>query len=101
MREYAEVHLPQLEIAAAIGIDVKTLRKHFSDELAAGPAIAKFEVLRNLYRKAKSSDPRNNNVAIFYAKARCGWKEADRHEIVGPSGGPVPVQLYLPKKEDA
>ena len=29
------------------------------------------------------------SAAIFWLKARAGWREKDIHEITGPSGGPV------------
>lgn len=67
--------IPQDEIAQHIGIDPKTLRKYFSEELAAGALQADIAVIRNLHRLASKSD--NPAAGIFWAKTRRGWREKD------------------------
>ena len=44
--------IPEAEIAGVIGIDAKTLRKHYSHELDHGHTKANARVAENLYRKA-------------------------------------------------
>ena len=61
------------EIALYLGIDAKTLRKHYRDVLDKGTIKANVAVARALHKNATES----NNVAaqIFWMKTRGGWKE--------------------------
>lgn len=60
-------------IAALIGIDPKTLRKHFRTELDVGAAKADAAVANSLFENAT----KHNNVAaqIWWSKARMGWTD--------------------------
>lgn len=60
-------------IAALIGIDPKTLRKHFRAELDAGAAKADAAVAKSLFENATKF----NNVAaqIWWTKSRMGWTD--------------------------
>ena len=44
--------IPEADIATVIGIDPKTLRKHYRKELDTGHIKANTKVAENLYRKA-------------------------------------------------
>ena len=46
--------IPQDEIAAAIGVTGKTLRKHYAAELAQGLANARLRVHRTMFEMAVS-----------------------------------------------
>jgi len=72
------------EIAMYIGIDPKTLRKHYRAELDTGHIKANAAVARSLYKQATEG---NTAAAIFWMKARAGWRE--RIAITGESGGPI------------
>jgi len=100
----------QCEIAAVLGIDPKTLRKHFRDELDTARTRANGRVADCLYLRAtdmrsakQGGDPRGQvTAAIWWTKAQMGWSERSRTEITGADGGPVQVQrtpmVFLPAK---
>lgn len=67
--------VPQEGIAKAIGIDIKTLCKHYSDELLSGVTKANSAVAQSLYQKALGNDAGAVTAAIFWAKTRMGWKD--------------------------
>lgn len=70
--------IPQPDIAAQIGIDAKTLRKHFREELDRGMTEANMRVAQSLFNMATTGS--NVAAAIFWMKARAGWRE--KHEVV-------------------
>jgi hypothetical protein len=87
----------QSSIASVIGIDPKTLRKHYRDELDHGHVKANAKVAENLFRKATGEGREAVTAAIFWLKARAGWKETALHEVSGRNGGPIetaPVDNY-------
>lgn len=61
--------LPQDQIGALLGIDDKTLRKHYPDELALGRAMASAAVGESLFRRATSGE--DTTAAIWWSKCRC------------------------------
>jgi hypothetical protein len=64
--------IPEPDIARVVGIDPKTLRKHYRDELDLGSTKANAQVAGFLFNSA-----RNGNVTaqIFWLKTRARWKE--------------------------
>jgi hypothetical protein len=78
--------LPETGIADMIGIDPKTLRKHYRHELRIGHTKANSAVAQSLFRKATGEGPQSVTAAIFWAKTRMGWKETIVNEH---SGDPV------------
>lgn len=70
--------IPQADIATLLDIDDKTLRKHFRRELDRGSIEATVKVAQTLFQMATSGQ--NTAAAIFWMKARAGWRE--KHEIV-------------------
>ena len=67
--------IPQERIARVIGIDPKTLRKHFADELAIGAARLEAQLAQNLLRIAQGQDRQALIATIFALKSRFGWVE--------------------------
>ena len=65
--------IPQPDIAAHFGIDAKTLRKHFREELDRGMTEANLKVAQSLFNMATTGG--NVAAAIFWMKARAGWRE--------------------------
>ena len=92
--------MPEAEIAGVIGIDAKTLRKHYRHELDHGHIKANARVAENLYRKATGEGREAVTAAIFWLKTRAGWKETTLHEIGGEAatyrGGRTPALVNLP-----
>ena len=73
--------IPAEDIARVVGIDPKTLRKHYRDELDLGETKANAQVAGFLFNAA-----RNGNVTaqIFWLKTRARWKETpSEHHHVG------------------
>ena len=77
VRAMAGFGVPQEGIATLLEIDPKTLRRHFRAELDRGAVEATAKVAQSLFQMATQG--RNVAAAIFWMKARAGWRE--RHEV--------------------
>ena len=55
-----------------VGIDAKTLRKHYRDELDLGETKANAQIAGFLFNAAKSG---NVTAQIFWLKTRARWRE--------------------------
>jgi hypothetical protein len=73
--------VPQDGIAIHIGVDPKTLRKHFRDELDRGSDEATAKVAQTLFHLATVE--KNVASVIFWMKARAGWREKQQIELSG------------------
>ena len=87
--EMVSFGIPQPNIASVVGVDAKTLRKYFSDEIENGTTRAITKVARSLFRTACGTGPGAITAAIFFLKTRAGWKETAVHEHGGIGGGPI------------
>ena len=78
--------VPEKDIARVLGIDPKTLRKHYRDELDTGSIKANSRIAESLYRKAMGDGPQSVTAAIFWLKTRAGWKETmvQEHTVISP-----------------
>lgn len=79
---HAMVGTPQEDIAKVIGVDPKTLRKYYRDELDLALAKANATIGGSLFNKAKNGD---TSAQIFWLKTRAGFKEGSNIDIT--SGG--------------
>ena len=77
------VGIPEESIARCIqgGIDPKTLRKYYSEEIATSAIKANTKVAGSLYNKAIAGD---TTSAIWWTKTRMGWKETTNLNV-GPT----------------
>ena len=80
--------MPQERIARVIGIEAKTLRKHFAEELEIGSAKLEAQLAQDLLRIAQGQDRQALIATIFALKSRFGRVEA----------GPEPKDPPLGKK---
>jgi hypothetical protein len=64
--------IPEQDIARVVGIDPKTLRKHYRDELDLGETKANAQVAGYLFNAAKNG---NVTAQIFWLKTRAKWRE--------------------------
>lgn len=80
--------VPEPEISGMLGIDPKTLRKHYRQELDHGHTKANVKVAENLFRKATGDGRESVTAAIFWLKARANWKERSVSELSGIDGKP-------------
>jgi hypothetical protein len=85
--------IPEQNIARVVGIDAKTLRKHYRDELDTGQTKATAKVAESLFRKATSEGPQSVTAAIFWLKTRGGWKETSTVELGGGGGPAIKVEI--------
>ena len=75
--------VPETGIARVVGIDAKTLRKHYREELDTGQIKATAKVAESLFRKATTDGSQSVTAAIFWLKTREGWREAPQAHEVG------------------
>jgi AraC-like DNA-binding protein len=82
--------LTQPQIAAQLGMDEKTLRKHFREELDSGKFKIDMVAGGAIVASIKSKDERVRlDAAKYYTARRMGWKETTTQETVGKDGGPI------------
>jgi hypothetical protein len=92
--------VPEADIAGVVGIDPKTLRKHYRSELDHGHVKANAKVAENLYRKATGEGREAVIAAIFWLKTRAGWRETSVHEIAGPNQRPIEIDISVARARD-
>jgi DNA-binding XRE family transcriptional regulator len=80
---------PQAQIAERIGVDAKTLRRAYREELNSGKITASAMVAQSLFRKATGTGPQSVTAAIFWLKTQAGWKETQVNEHTGADGAPL------------
>src|SRR3954465_15383547 len=64
--------IPEDDVSRVIGIDPKSVRKHYREELDLGATKADAQVAGFLFAAAKSG---NVTAQIFWLKTRACWKE--------------------------
>ncbi len=74
---------PEDELSEIVKIPIRTLTKHFRDELRLGHAKANAKVAARLYKKALDGD---NACMIFWLKTRAGWRETNNVNHFGTVG---------------
>jgi hypothetical protein len=79
-------------IAKALGIDSKTLRKYFREELDLGLAKANAAIGGALFNKAKGGD---TTAMIFWLKTRARWRETNHHDHTSSDGSMSPREITI------
>lgn len=94
--------VPAEDIGRVLGIDAKTLRKYYREELDTGRVKANSKVAEALYRKATSDGPQSVAAAIFWLKTQAGWRETTHLEHTGKDGAPLqpPVIQFVHDGQD-
>ncbi len=82
--------IPETDIASAIGIDPKTLRKWYRDELDVGHINANAQVAGFLFNAAKNG---NVTACIFWLKVRAGWSEYSPAPVPGKKAAALAAAL--------
>ena len=92
-REFSAAGLTQEQVAALMGVDPKTLRRYYWDEIHEGKAQAVLDVGKNILTMAKSETHKSAfQAAQFYLQSQAGWTKQDGLTLTGPDGGPVQVE---------
>jgi hypothetical protein len=79
------------DIATIMEMTPKTLRKHFRSELDKGAIEANSKVVQSLFEMATTG--KNPTAAIFWTKARCGWRERPRDAEESPGTSQIIVRV--------
>jgi len=87
---HATIGTQQHLIADILGVDAKTLRKHYREELDQSMAQANAQIGGALFNKAKNGD---TAAMIFWMKTRAGWRETQNLEHTGPGGAPLSIRV--------
>ena len=98
---HAMVGTRQEAIASIIGIDPKTLRKYYRDELDQSKSKANATIGGALFNKAKSGD---TTAMIFWMKTQAGWKETNVNEHTSPDGSmsmPTRIEIVAPQIDNS
>lgn len=77
------------DIGKVLGVSGRTVERKFKNELATGHIKANARVAKSLFDQAVTG---NMTAAIFWLKARAGWRDVQRTEVVGDNGGPIQVE---------
>lgn len=83
--------VPEADIARVLGIDPKTLRKHYRDELDTGSIKANSRIAESLYKKAMGDGPQSVTACIFWLKTRAQWKE---NPVEEPNASDYPTVIF-------
>lgn len=80
-RTLSGLGVPQDDIAILIGVTKPTLHKYYRDDLDRGLAEANAKVASSLFQQATSGV---TSAAIFWMKARAGWREKHPEDEAPP-----------------
>ena len=90
---------PQMQIAPMVGISDETLRKYYRRELDLGLIKANAKVAEALFRQA--TEEGNTAAAIWWTKARMGWRERSGAEHSGSLSLSIPERLDIAVRKAA
>ena len=88
--------VPQEDICVVLDVTEPTLRKYYRREIDLGFAQANAKVGESLFKQATSG---NTAAAIFWMKARAGWREKQEHEMIH-KGEVSMIVTGVPRPED-
>ncbi len=74
------------------GIDLKTLRKAFREELDDAKPVANAMVAQSLFKKATSNGAQSVAAAIFWLKTQAGWREPNPSDSYSAEDAAVAAQ---------
>lgn len=81
IRTLAGIGVPQRMMAVQIGIDTKTLAKHYDDDIRIGESKATSQIAKRLYDIAMSDSKEALTACIFWLKCRARWSTLDGPEV--------------------
>jgi hypothetical protein len=78
VKTMAAMGITEIDIGKVIGVSAPTLRKYFAVDLDTGHIEANAKVAQSLFRQATNPEKPNVTAAIFWLKARAGWRDGSR-----------------------
>jgi len=98
---HTTVGTTQAVISQILGIDLKTLRKYYREELDVSKAKANATIGGALFNKAKGGD---TTAMIFWMKTQAGWREKSDINHVSEDGSmtpkPTKIEFVSPQVTD-
>ncbi len=86
--------IPQDEIAKLVGIDPKTLRLHYAEQIELGAIKATAKVAQNLFNMATKPNREGLQAAIFWLRVRAHWSEyTPRPPVAEPLGKKATAEM--------
>ena len=92
LMKLASLGLTTSEIAAVLGVHVRTLENNFAAEMAEGKEMCKASVRRKQFELAMAGNP---TMLIWLGKQILGQKERYEQLVSGPDGGAIPISIEL------
>ncbi len=89
---HATIGTTQETIASILGIDPKTLRLHYREELDHASAQANATIGGALFNKAKGGD---TTAMIFWMKTRAQWRETNNLDVTSSDGSMTPQPTII------
>jgi hypothetical protein len=98
----AAVGLRHEDIAELLRVSRSTVETHFSEELSLGTLRASLRVGNNLFKIATADPPLPGTVtaAIWWTKARMGWRSTTPAEKVGVYGAKIAAHIVIVPQTD-
>jgi hypothetical protein len=90
VKTMAGLGTPQDDIARVVDISAVTLRQHYRRELDTAMAEANVRVAQSLFNMAVND--KNTSAAIFWLKARAGWRETAQLDLGAAAGIKVTIE---------
>lgn len=95
------IGVPVEQIGLIIGIDKKSVQKHYRDELDVGQAKAMSRVSKRLFEIATGDGRDSLTACIFWLKCRAGWKPPAEVEVNIDNSQKAVVVNLPPEQEQA
>lgn len=94
------IGVPIEQIGLIIGIDKKTVQKHYRDELDVGQAKAMSRVSKRLFEIATGDGRDSLSACIFWLKCRAGWKPPADVEVNIDNSNKTATVINLPSEQE-
>ena len=95
------IGVPIEQIGLIIGIDKKTVQKHYRSELDVGQAKAMSRVSKRLFEIATGDGRDALTACIFWLKCRAGWKPPAEFEVNIDNSNKTATIINLPSEQEA
>jgi hypothetical protein len=81
----------QQEISIGLGIPLRTLERHFQDEIENGKVRVHAEIAAGIVEAARQGD---KTMRVFYAKSQLGWRDRTLVGLEDGQGGVIEPKVF-------